>query len=99
MTIHVNIGEAKTRLSQLIAAALRGEDVYTIFADQAETQSFRQSLNEYWPELAPVLIQATCVGLLAALILSALISRSIARPLQDVAQAIQLRNLEGQYWR
>jgi antitoxin (DNA-binding transcriptional repressor) of toxin-antitoxin stability system len=27
MTIHVNIGEAKTRLSELIAASLRGEDV------------------------------------------------------------------------
>ena len=27
MTIHVNIGEAKTRLSELIKAALRGEDV------------------------------------------------------------------------
>jgi prevent-host-death family protein len=27
MTIHVNIGEAKTRLSQLIAVALRGEQV------------------------------------------------------------------------
>src|SRR4051812_867129 len=27
MTIHVNIGDAKTRLSQLIAAALRGEEV------------------------------------------------------------------------
>lgn len=27
VTIHVNIGEAKTRLSQLIAAVLRGEDV------------------------------------------------------------------------
>jgi antitoxin (DNA-binding transcriptional repressor) of toxin-antitoxin stability system len=27
MAIHVNIGEAKTRLSQLIAAALRGEEV------------------------------------------------------------------------
>jgi prevent-host-death family protein len=27
MTIHVNIGEAKTRLSKLIAAALRGEEV------------------------------------------------------------------------
>ena len=27
MTIHVNIGAAKTRLSQLIAAALRGEEV------------------------------------------------------------------------
>lgn len=28
MTIHVNIGEAKTRLSQLIAAAKRGEQVF-----------------------------------------------------------------------
>jgi len=27
MTIHVNIGEAKTRLSELIAAAMRGEEV------------------------------------------------------------------------
>lgn len=27
MTIHVNIGEAKARLSQLVEAALRGEDV------------------------------------------------------------------------
>ena len=27
MTINVNIGEAKTRLSELVAAAVRGEDV------------------------------------------------------------------------
>jgi prevent-host-death family protein len=27
MTIHVNIGEAKNRLSELVAAAVRGEDV------------------------------------------------------------------------
>jgi antitoxin (DNA-binding transcriptional repressor) of toxin-antitoxin stability system len=27
MTIHVNIGQAKTRLSALVAAALRGEEV------------------------------------------------------------------------
>ncbi|MEK6540673.1 MAG: type II toxin-antitoxin system prevent-host-death family antitoxin [Pseudomonadota bacterium] len=27
MTIHVNIGEAKTRFSELCAAALRGEEV------------------------------------------------------------------------
>ncbi len=27
MTIHVNIGDAKTRLSELVAAALRGEEV------------------------------------------------------------------------
>ena len=27
MTIHVDIGEARTRLSELVAAAMRGEDV------------------------------------------------------------------------
>ena len=27
MTIHVNIGEAKTRLSELVAASIRGEEV------------------------------------------------------------------------
>ena len=27
MAMHVNIGEAKTRLSELVAAAVRGEDV------------------------------------------------------------------------
>jgi len=27
MSIHINIGAAKTRLSELVAAALRGEDV------------------------------------------------------------------------
>ncbi len=27
MSIHVNIGEAKTRLSELVAASLRGEEV------------------------------------------------------------------------
>ena len=27
MTIHVNVGEAKTRLSELLAAAVRGEEV------------------------------------------------------------------------
>jgi len=27
MTIHVNIGQAKTRLSELVAAALRGEEI------------------------------------------------------------------------
>lgn len=27
MTVHVNIGEAKTRLSELVAAAVRGEEI------------------------------------------------------------------------
>ncbi len=69
------------------AFALRGENVYTIFAEQPEPQSFRQSVNDYLPELAPVLVQALCVGLLAAIVLSAFISRGIASPLQDVARA------------
>ncbi len=70
------------------AFALRGEEVYTVFADQVQSQSLRQNLSEYLPGLAPVLVQASCAGLLAALVLSALISRGIARPLQDVAQAV-----------
>lgn len=69
------------------AFALRGENVFTLFAEPSEPQSFRQSINDYLPELAPVLLQALCVGLLAAIGLSALISRSIARPLQEVAHA------------
>ena len=38
MTIHVNIGEAKTRLSQLIAAAMRGEEVVITRAGQPEVR-------------------------------------------------------------
>lgn len=38
MTIHVNIGEAKTRLSELVAAALRGE---TVVLDKAGKPSVR----------------------------------------------------------
>lgn len=38
MGIHVNIGEAKDRLSQLIAAAKRGEDVVIARAGKAEVR-------------------------------------------------------------
>lgn len=38
MTLHVNIGEAKTRLSELVAAAVRGEDVVL---DKAGTPQVR----------------------------------------------------------
>lgn len=69
------------------AFALRGENVYTLFAEPSEPQSFHQSVSDYLPEFAPVLLQALCAGLLAAIALSALISRSIARPLQEVAYA------------
>lgn len=38
MTIHVNIGDAKTRLSELVAAAVRGEEVVL---DKAGTPQVR----------------------------------------------------------
>jgi prevent-host-death family protein len=38
MTIHVNIGEAKTRLSELVAAAKRGEDVVIARAGAPEVR-------------------------------------------------------------
>ncbi|MGQ0559769.1 MAG: type II toxin-antitoxin system Phd/YefM family antitoxin [Sphingosinicella sp.] len=38
MTIHVNIGEAKTRLSKLVAAALRGEEVVLSKAGQPQVK-------------------------------------------------------------
>ena len=38
MTIHVNIGEAKTRLSELVAAAKRGEEVVIARAGEPEVR-------------------------------------------------------------
>lgn len=38
MTIHVNIGEAKTRLSELVAAAKRGEEVIIARAGSPEVR-------------------------------------------------------------
>lgn len=38
MGIHVNIGEAKTRLSELVAAAERGEDVVIARAGEAKVR-------------------------------------------------------------
>jgi antitoxin (DNA-binding transcriptional repressor) of toxin-antitoxin stability system len=43
MTIHVNIGEAKTRLSELLAAAARGEEVIGI-----DTPGRRVRLSLQW---------------------------------------------------
>ena len=38
MTIHVNIGEAKTRLSELVAAAMRGEEVFVNKAGEPQVR-------------------------------------------------------------
>lgn len=38
VTIHVNIGEAKTRLSELVAAAVRGEEVVVSKAGEPQVR-------------------------------------------------------------
>ena len=38
MAIHVNIGEAKTRLSELVAAAVRGEEVVVARAGEPQVR-------------------------------------------------------------
>jgi antitoxin (DNA-binding transcriptional repressor) of toxin-antitoxin stability system len=48
MTIHVNIGEAKTRLSELVAASLRGEEVILARAGKpvARIAALAEAANE-----------------------------------------------------
>lgn len=60
MGIHVNIGEAKTRLSELVAASLRGEEVIlaksgvpvarivAIEEAQVDARAKRKALREAW---------------------------------------------------
>jgi signal transduction histidine kinase len=67
--------------------SIQGETYYLLFADPRRTQSLQGALSEFGTELLPLLLQAAVVGLLVAVALAILISRSIARPLQTVAQA------------
>src|SRR5690606_1847780 len=66
--------------------SLRGESYYILFADPRPTQSLQDALTEFGTELLPLLAQAAVVGMLVALALAILISRSIAQPLQTVAK-------------
>jgi signal transduction histidine kinase len=67
---------------------LLGETYYILFADPRPTQSLQDALSEFGTELLPLLAQAAVVGLLVAVALAIIISRSIARPLQTVAKAV-----------
>lgn len=48
MTIHVNIGQAKTRLSELIAAARRGEDVVIAHAGKPAVKLVPVAPEDDW---------------------------------------------------
>lgn len=67
--------------------SLRGERYYILIADPRPTQSLQDALSAFGTEILPMLLQAAVVGLLVAIVLAILISRSIARPLQTVAKA------------
>lgn len=48
MTIHINIGEVKTRLSELVAAARRGEDVVIAHAGKPAVKLVPVSPEDDW---------------------------------------------------
>ena len=63
------------------------EDNLWILAEPRPTVSLQVALSDFGNALAPPLIQAGIVGIVFAIILAALISRTIAKPLQRVARA------------
>lgn len=58
-----------------------------LLAEPQPTVSLQETLSVFGNALAPPLLQAGIVGILFALLLAALISRTIAQPLQRVAKA------------
>ncbi|MBC7812842.1 MAG: HAMP domain-containing histidine kinase [Burkholderiales bacterium] len=57
------------------------------FAEPRLSQSLQLALSQFGDALALPICQSALVGLIVALVLAALISRTIARPLQNVASA------------
>jgi signal transduction histidine kinase len=58
-----------------------------VLADRQNTQSLQDALADFGASLLPLFVQAACAGIIVAIVLSDLISRTIAKPLQGVAQA------------
>ena len=62
-------------------------DSLWILAEPRPTVSLQETLADFSSALAPPLLQAGVVGIVFAVILAALISRTIAKPLQQVSKA------------
>ena len=67
-----------------------------LFADPPDNQSLQQALADYGSALLLPLGQSSIIGLIVALVLAAIGSRGIARPLQQLAVASE-RVAEGHY--
>jgi signal transduction histidine kinase len=59
-----------------------------LIAERRPTQTLRQALDEFGFAVVRPLVQAALVGIVAAFVLAWFISRSIARPLQQVAASV-----------
>lgn len=73
----------------LESLGVRGNDYILLFASPRPTQSLQAALSEFGTELFPLLVQAAILGLVVALVLAVVISRSIAQPLQRLAVAAE----------
>lgn len=57
-----------------------------VMAEPRPTNSLQEALNDFSTALLPPLLQAGCVGLIVALALAFMMTRTLARPLQALAQ-------------
>jgi signal transduction histidine kinase len=69
------------------AFQFRGQSYYILFADTRPTQTMREALSAFGTEVFPLLCQAAAISLLIAVGFAWVIANSLARPLQNVAQA------------
>ncbi len=65
------------------------ERQYLLFAVGAQRMTAEQISRFYGPEVLSPLFQAGFIGIIAAALLSAVISRSVAKPLKEVAEAAE----------
>jgi len=59
---------------------------FFVMAEPRPTYSLQEALNDFSTALLPPLLQAGCVGLIVALALAFMMTRTLARPLQALAQ-------------
>jgi two-component system, OmpR family, sensor kinase len=66
---------------------MRADSYYVAFAAERPRQTLQDALADFGTEVFPLLTQAALASLVIAVALATLISRSIARPMQNMAQA------------
>jgi signal transduction histidine kinase len=79
-----DVDDSKWLFSALFTSLMprRGQGEIWLLAEPRSTQTLQETLATFGATLALPLLQASVIGLLIAMVLAALISRTIARPLQ-----------------